>query len=256
MSRRVLAQMVVRNEAGRYLECVLEALGWAVDGIHVYDDLSSDDTMVVALNAGATVTRRPFLVPSFAEDESRFRQAAWMAMEDQLRPIPGRDWILAVDADELLVAPSGLGPAVDAAVAAYAGAVAVPIPEVFGLRPGADGAVIPMVRTDGLWAGLAGPRLAVFEHDGLFREQALAGGSVPSYVRAGAQSTANHGVELLHLGYVDPADRREKHQRYAGHAGQPGQNAAHVASILTTPYLEPWPGEVRVWRGLRGDDHG
>lgn len=249
MSRRLLAQMVVRNEANRYLEAVLESVSWAVDGIHVYDDLSTDTSMVLAMDAGATVTRRPPLVPSFAENESKFRQGAWMAMEERLRPAPG-DWILAIDADELLIAPDGLGPAIDAAEDAGASAVVVPIPEAFHLRHLADGRILPMVRTDGFWPTLTGVRLVAFEGGGRFRDQPLACGSVPTYVSAGAQSAATHGVELLHLGYVSPEDRRQKHQRYAGRVGH---NAAHVASILTTPFLKPWAGgDVQVWRGTRG----
>lgn len=126
----------------------------------------------------------------------------------------------------------------------------LPIPEVFDLTEGRHcGEVRPWVRTDGFWGALTAPRLVAYEPAGEFKAQALAGGSVPTYVSAGAQFPGTHGVELLHLGYAVLEDRLEKHRRYAG---VPGHSAAHIDSILTLGTLKPWRGDERIWRGQRG----
>lgn len=244
--------MVVRNEAQRYLEVVLTALVPHVDEVHVYDDLSSDDTVAMALANGARVTRRPPLVPSWAMDEGGFRQGAWWAMEEEMRPCPG-DWILAIDADEILIVPNdGLTPAIAGAADQGACAVVVPIPEVFELVPAAHHFryALPMLRVDGFWKDLSAPRLVAYQEGGTFKRQRLACGPVPQYAVKGPQLTDAHGVELLHLGYADPQDRRDKYQRYAG---EPGHSSAHIDSILKTPWLVPWEGgTLAIWRGRRG----
>lgn len=249
MSRRVIAHLVVRNEAHRWLEAVLSSLDGAVDAVHVYDDLSTDRSDVLAASAGAIVTRRLPYVPSWAEDEGACRQAGWNAMEEALRPGTG-DWILAIDADELLVSsPEGLAPAIDKAEYDDALAVTVPIPEIFGLDYHRPNLAQPLARVDGFWASLAQPRLVAHRPMSVFRTMKRACGSVPAYALEGRRSHHNRGVELLHLGYVDPEDRQEKAKRYEGDRRH---GAAHVASILGVPTLTPWPGgTIPVWRGWR-----
>jgi hypothetical protein len=236
--------MVVRDEADRYLECVFAALVPHVDVLHVYDDLSHDGSDLMALEAGAVVTRRTPLVRTFAEHEGIFRQTAWDAFAEAVRPCPG-DWVLAIDADEVLIAPQGLSAAIDAAESEGAAAVSVPIPEAFERDD--DGGML--VRTDGFWGGLSAPRLFRFRDGGAFRRVLMGCGSAPTYVHADPPATDNLGVQLLHLGYLDATDRKEKHDRYAG---RPGHSAAHVSSILTRPTVTRWNGpRVDVWRGRR-----
>jgi glycosyltransferase involved in cell wall biosynthesis len=235
--------MVARNEAGRYLDTVLAALSPFVHEIHIYDDLSTDDTPQLATGGyGARVTRRPPTVPAFLAHEGEFRQAAWRAFEEELRPC-GDDWVLCLDADEVLVAPDGLLPAINAA--GPCSSVVIPIPEVFGLAD--DGTVL--IRTDGFWRRLEAPRLIRYREGGLFRHAEMGCGSTPTYPNVDVQSMENKGVQLLHLGYLDGQDRIDKHNRYAGRTGH---SAAHVSSILTAPTLQAWQGpEVSIWRGRR-----
>lgn len=248
MSRRLLAHMVTRNEAHRYLDCVLSTLSPYVHEIHVYDDLSTDSTPQLAADYGGRVTRRPPNVPTFLAHEGQFRQAAWHAFEEEMRPGP-EDWVLCLDADELLVAPDGLLAAIDAAGACSS--VVIPIPEVFGHSAPAT-VLTPetvLVRVDGFWAGLEQARLLRFRQGGVFTNAVMGCGSTPSYASVEVSSTANAGVQLLHLGYLDPLDRIDKHNRYAGRTGH---SAAHVASILTPPTLTPWAGSpVKIWKGRR-----
>lgn len=242
MSRRLIAHMVTRNEADRYLDTVLASLALAVDEIHVYDDLSTDETPRLAASHGAWVTLRPPLVPSFATHEGEFRQAGWEAMEWAVRPCPG-DWVLCIDADEVLVAPDGLLPAIEAAGACSS--VGLPIPEVFGRTD--QGEIL--VRTDGFWRGLEAPRLVAYREGGRFRPVELACGATPCWPNVDVQSMENKGVQLLHLGYLDPLDRIDKHNRYAGRTGH---SAAHIDSILGRPTLVPWLGPpCEIWRGRR-----
>lgn len=240
MSSRIYAHMVARNEEHRYLEAVLAAIRPHVDVLHVYDDRSDDETPCMVIEGGGYCTIRDPSSPGF-DHEGEFRQAAWEAFQAVCRPSP-EDWVLAIDADELLVAPGGLSGAITAAGECLG--VVLPIPEVFGFQKGR-----PMVRTDGLWGAQDAPRLFRYQAGGLFNPQRLGCGSVPTYVTACVQSRENRGVQLLHLGYAEPGDRRAKHARYAG---QPGHSAAHIASILREPRLVPWDGPpVDVWRGRR-----
>lgn len=231
---------MTRNESHRYLTMVLKALRPHVDVIHLYDDRSSDDTVELAQDLGAVCSVRLPGLPSFADNEAAFREAGWRDFERVCVPVPA-DWILAVDADELLVAPQGLGAAIDAA--GPVGAVSLAIPEVFAV---ADG--VPMIRVDGYWRGLEAPRLFTYLEGGQFRPPPqVACGAVPSYVNQGVQSREAAGVTLLHLGYLDPDDRAGKFRRYAG---LPGHSKAHINSILRPPTLMVWPGgPINVWRG-------
>jgi len=238
----VYAHMVTRNEEYRYLDCVLAAARRFVDVIHVHDDLSTDDTRGLAMIGGTVVTMRDVDEPAFASDEGAFRQAAWTAFERSCGPAVG-DWVLALDADELLVGGIGLPSAIREAAAIGAKAVNLPIPEVFRLDD--DGTAF--VRTDGAWRGQEAPRLFSYLRGGRFRQVTMACGSTPTYVDDGLVLAENYRVELAHLGYATVEDRQDKFRRYYG---QPGHSMAHVASILTQPTLEPYH-QVPAWRGRR-----
>jgi hypothetical protein len=232
--------MVTRNEAARYLQSVLRALSPWVDVMHVHDDRSDDDTVGLALAEGAACTRRDPDAASFATSEGVFRQDAWRAFEVACAPEPD-DWVLAIDADELLVVEEA--PPRYVAANAGAGSVVLPIPEVFRLD--SDGTA--HVRTDALWSGLRAPRLFVYQAGATFPAVPLACGSWPTYVSSRPQSTANEGIALAHLGYADRDDRLDKFRRYYN---RPGHSAAHIASILTPPRLEPYR-PLTAWRGVR-----
>lgn len=240
MSRPIFAHMVVRNEAGRYLQAVLRALaGGGVTHVHVYDDASTDHTVALAEAEGAVVTKGG---ADFLEHEGRCRFVAWLAFELAMAPEAG-DWVLAVDADEILVT-TDLAAEVEAAVAARPGVVSleVPIPEVFDLDDG-----VPLIRTDGFWATLAQPRLFRYAPGGTFRDAPLACGSVPTY--AARASARARDVQLLHLGYLDPADRTAKFNRYYGKAGH---SMAHISSIVLPGRRKRWFGpHPPIWRGER-----
>ena len=242
---RVIAHLVARNEADRYLDSVLAAL--PTPYVHLYDDQSTDDTVAIAQRRGAQVRRRPEIVPAFMDDEGAFRQAAWDSMVDTMRPEAG-DWVLALDCDEFLVGDGDLADVVSEAILAAqeAGAVGIqlPIPEIWDISRGE-----PWQRLDGFWAGLAAPRLFAYRPLGRFRRAVLGCGSVPTYVTQGYLSPHTYGLAIAHLGYADVEDRSQKYQRYAG---TPGHNPAHILSIRTAPLLGRAPFSLpTVNRGAR-----
>ncbi len=241
----LLAHLVARNEADRYLDAALAAL--PTELVHVYDDRSTDATVEVARQHGAVVGTRAADEPSFMEHEGQFRQAAWQSFESCLLPQVG-DWVLAVDCDEFLVASGDLCLALAAAieVARDIGAVGVdlPIPEIWDFCEGQA-----WQRLDGYWAMLSAPRLFAYQPGGRFVDQAMACGSVPTYVREGFVSQDTCGLAIAHLGYLDPADRVIKYERYSG---VPGHSSTHVKSIRQSAQLGVVDWQMpAVWRGTR-----
>lgn len=243
---KIVAHIVARNEADRYLPAVIAQLRlFGVNEVAVFDDQSTDDTVNVALKAGAIVRVRGDDEPSFADNEALFRQAGWEWMLERTCP----DMVLAIDADELLVVTDGPVPSLrsalyDAAtVAARWGAAVVKIIEVWGIQDG-----VPMERVDGWWGTIRGVRLASASLDPMFAGQAMGGGSVPTANMQAAPLGVVSAVAIAHLGYLRTADRYAKHNRYHGVRGH---NPQHVASILTNPtltsrpLLAPWPEGLR-----------
>jgi hypothetical protein len=235
---RVIAHMVAKDEAGRYLRDSLAWLSTFVDDIHVYDDRSADDTADVAASSGAIVKTRPVDSPSFMEHEGLFRQAAWLDMEEQLRPSPD-DLVVSVDADEFMVS-SGVDErtALDYLATIDEWQVCrVNVVEVY------DGyGDILYARTDGYWGSISGCRIARWRPGGIFQNRRMGCGSLP-YRSTAEDEIYDAGLAILHMGYVRQEDRLEKHARYSS---VPGHNPRHVASILSRPVLERWDGRVPV----------
>ncbi|AWV35702.1 glycosyltransferase [Paenibacillus odorifer] len=91
---RLTAIMQVRNEAGRYLEQVLEELSELVDDIVIVDDGSTDNTAQLCLSF-AKVKKLVTLQSSLFNREWELRQTLW-----ELAVSTNPDWLLSVDADE------------------------------------------------------------------------------------------------------------------------------------------------------------
>lgn len=91
---RLTAIMQVRNEAGRYLEQVLEELSEFVDDIVIVDDGSTDNTAQLCLSF-AKVKKLVTLQSSLFNREWELRQTLW-----ELAVSTNPDWLLSVDADE------------------------------------------------------------------------------------------------------------------------------------------------------------
>lgn len=229
---KIVAMMVVKNEADRYLS---ECLRWTktfVDDIYIYDDQSTDDTIGVATLCGVWNTVRPKGVPSFLEHEGKFRQAAWDWMCEKA-DIQRGDWVFALDADEFYVDARGErdGLELDIAASTEDDAIHFEIPEIFAESPDAL-----FQRVDGWWGSIQGTRLVRWNPNERFQERKLGCGSVPRPHRG----IMSHGY-ILHFGYLRQKDRLEKHQRYTAHLGHGND---HVKSILYPPTLEVWEGPL------------
>ena len=92
----IYAQMVGRNEEGRFLEEVLERLSQQVDGIVFTDDCSTDNTSKIAEKYCHVYSTPEQL---FTKHEGQLRAFAWSNMCQHAKL---GDWIVAIDCDEML----------------------------------------------------------------------------------------------------------------------------------------------------------
>lgn len=235
----LIGHMVVRNEMGRYLPDTLAWLAELADGrLLVYDDQSTDGTAgYVSSEMRLPLAIRSDDTPSFSEDESAFREAAWRVLEQAYWPTTD-DWILSIDADEFLVTnhPGGTSVHVSELIADAtdnATAVTFPVAEVFG----ESDEKWPLLRTDGYWDRIQACRLVKWRPGGTFHPRREGGGSVPSAWPK--PNTTNQDLSILHYGYTTPEDRAAKHLRYRYGAGH---NPVHIASIQRQPRLTKWTG--------------
>lgn len=244
---KVYGLVVTRNECDRYLQA---CLAWHVpmlDGVLVYDDTSTDDTFNVVAPSGASFTIKPDVVPTFMEHEGRFRQDSLDALAICYELNEG-DWVFVIDTDEFVVADKGDRSKAIRALASQADkesckSASIPRPEMWSIDP-------PQIRVDGLWGGIRCTRLFRWEPGGRLSDKAMGCGNEPTYVNEG-KVFQQSAVRMLHVGYVDPDDRKEKFDRYSNLKSH-GHNDKHIKSILDDPRLVRYSGAMpNVWRGVR-----
>lgn len=224
---RLLANMVARNEADRYLIEVLSHLSGYVDQIVFTDDASTDDTPEIALGAGAKVRRLDD--PLFTRNEGLLRNIAWQHLCDYAEP---GDWILAIDADELMFGLESLQNLINQS--RY---------DVLGItfyhmwNPA-------QYRTDKAWRPTIGSRLFRFVPGGEFVQRKMACGSEPTYVQElirQGKFLPHTPLKMMHLGYLLDADKVAKYKRYMELDGGDFHSRAHLESILDpNPTLVDW----------------
>ena len=229
---KLIAQMVGRNEEGRYLEEVLKHTAGIVDEIVFTDDCSDDRTFEIAKSYGAHTYKMP--EPTFEKNEALLRSTAWSNLQSHAEL---GDWILAVDCDEKLYAET-------------------PNFEMSKLLKTDQYDVINIrfyhmwnethFRIDKAWRPTNSSRLFRFFYGGQFNDRQLACGSEPMYVntliRRGRYLT-NSGLAMQHLGYVRDEDKQAKYERYMRLDGGDFHARAHLESIIDPdPELLPWGG--------------
>ncbi len=235
---RIIASIVLKNEADRYLQSWLDWNESWWDELFVYDDQSTDDTISVCAAYTDSIVRRPDHISSFLDHEGEFRGAAWAALEEACSPTE-EDWIFAIDADEFLC---GSTPEVDvkwtltclARLSDGYDAYDVQIPEMWNLDP-------LMRRMDGYWgAQMFRPEYMRYRPDGKFRNKKMGCGSGPTY----SYDNRLHiplAMDLLHFGHARPEDRKTRYDRYMS-VPDHGHSQKHISSIMRSPTLEPWKG--------------
>lgn len=229
----LIALMPTFNEGSRYLKESLEHLAPHVDSIVVYDDRSTDDTVEIAKEWTSFVFVRCEDRPSFRQHEGQFRQDAWRAMESVLWPSDQKDWILAIDADELLHNAESLPTLMDDRQI-----------DVYGMT------FYHMwnetqYRIDKAWKPGIFTRLYRYYNGGEFAQRALACGSTPTYVsnmvRRGIRFQPMTRLRMQHMGYARDEDKQMKHDRYMDLDGGKFHSLSHLESIIDEkPELVDW----------------
>jgi glycosyltransferase involved in cell wall biosynthesis len=225
----LIANMVGRNEANRYLVGVLGRLQSFVDRICFTDDASDDATPTLAELFGADVEQTNRCL--FAQDEHLLRTIAWRHLERLAR---AGDWVLAIDCDEVFHGQARLPALLDRA---DLDVLAVTLFNMWNET---------QVRVDGHWHPSFLYRLFRFYPGGEFADQKLACGSAPSYVHQAidaGRSLSDTGLVIQHFGYASPGDKLSKYRRYIELDGGRYHPLAQLRSILDpTPTLVDWNG--------------
>jgi glycosyltransferase involved in cell wall biosynthesis len=234
----IIGSMVVKNEVDRYLQASLTRLLECCHKVFVVDDQSDDDSADLAREMGCTVWVRDDATPSFKENESAFRQAAWSVMGTTLK-LKDRDWILSLDADECFLGTFNKNKEL-VRQADHRVCFSLPVPEAWSVNP-------IQVRTDGYWNNNYSRRFARYDKNRKFLDATMGCGSVPYHTGPSTELASHMGI--LHFGYADEEDRKKKYEFY--HNRIHGHSNSHIESILKKPKLEPFEFEYDFWRGIK-----
>lgn len=237
--------MNTRNELGRYLKLTVPALAEFCDEIRINDDGSTDGTFEWLLEQPkVSVQRNPG--PTWRENEGELHQTLldWTIAAEPTH-------VLAIDADEIVVGGERLREVAEEN----------PAQRTFTLR------MVEIwrrdthpwqMRVDGRW----GPRPVgifygmprqlprrYFQGKGEWRiwGRKMAGGRVPRVIRTDQihGDPMESGVDILHLGWSDPAERAGRYQRYVELDGGNFHAKKHLDSImLPDAEIELQPYEV------------
>ena len=245
MNGRIYALMVTHNEADRYLQDALAWLTAQVNGVFVYDDQSTDDTLKVAQSftpLGVHTWKRT-KPPSFLEHEGRFRTMALRAMEAKFC-FTEDDWVFMADADEFFV-PFGetLWDLVDMADPGNI-AIRIRIHSVWEQR-----CKELWHRIDGPWDTLYEPRLWKWREGLAFADKPMACRNEPVMVtmQPGNIASIPTGSAILHYGYASQRDRMHRYKRYT-ELPDHGHSDAFIESIVDDRV------NLMLWRGSRPAD--
>ena len=228
---RLIANMVARNEADRFLPEVLDHLKGIVDEIVFSDDASTDETIQVAREAGAHVYESPWGHPMFTEDESKLRQWSWGNLEQHAQP---GDWIIAIDADEKLYETFDGVTVRDLMFEDY---------DVINIK------FVHMwsdthFRVDKLWKPSNSFRMFKYREGATYRNRKLACGAEPAYVIDAVRKgryLIQSGLVMQHLGYAKDEDKKMKYDRYMTLDKGEFHNIRHLISIMDRdPELVEW----------------
>ncbi|MFZ5595901.1 MAG: glycosyltransferase family 2 protein [Bacillota bacterium] len=227
---KITLAMLVRNEAGRFLERVLAHAAGYIDSAVILDDASEDETAKVCRRAlkGVPLTLVSNEKPMF-ENEIVLRKQLW-----QLATDTGPDWILILDADELFE---------DKAVREIPLLASNPEVEAYYFRL-YDMWSETHYREDRFWQAHLLYRPFMVRHipgfTCLWRETPQHCGRFPANITdlKGEKSQ----LRIRHLGWMRPEDRLAKYYRYK--KMDPGGRYGSMEQYLSI--LDPKPG-LKAW---------
>lgn len=231
----IYAQMVGRNEEGRFLEPVLERLSGQVDKIIFTDDCSDDNTAKIAAKyANVYSTNEPL----FSKHEGQLRAFAWGNLSAHAKL---GDWVIAIDCDEMLYHQG------DNDIASVLQQSEYDVVNVrFAHMWNED-----EYRVDKLWRPNNSSRIFRFKDNGGFANRRLACGSEPTYVVDWVRQRnfwLNSGLVMKHLGYVNDSDKIKKYERYSTLDGGEFHAINHINSIIDkNPTLLNWE---KTWKTI------
>jgi glycosyltransferase involved in cell wall biosynthesis len=239
----IIGAMLVRNEAGRYLERVLEQIRSVCDEIVVLDDASTDDTVEICRRYGAYIEATE--MSYFGENELYLRKRLWFKAQAWAET---GDWILCLDADETIPNIDRLPEIVKEAAVRGADSIGFRLHDMWGETHYRDDAQWSAHRR--LW-----PMCVKVDRDKNYRwnEQPLHCGRFP--VNA-AERIYDPRMDLQHWGWSREEDRRRKYDFYKRIDTNGHGNAVQYESILDpTPKLRKFGAkQVLIGAPVRQDE--
>lgn len=237
---KLVAMMITRNEADRFLRWTIPSLLTYVDEIRVIDDDSKDGTHTILQQYGCVVKRNDR--PLFYEHEGRARNAL---LDWTLEGNPTH--VIAIDADELVAEGVAVRDAIERNTSA-SGVWNLTMEEVWK----ADDNFL-YERNDGQWGSRKVPILfavpEVRDRNWRIADRALACGREPMTVaRAGIRRAPTVG-SVFHLGWANQKERQQRYDRYVKHDNGAFHASDHLLSIMfddTRVGLSPrrWPDNL------------
>lgn len=215
----LIANMVIRNEADRYLDQVLLDLLTYVDKIVITDDCSTDNTVEIASEYTNHIYKTD--EPLFTVDEGKLRQIGWNNLNKHA--IKG-DWILCIDADEIVWPTTK--PIMDLVRTNRYDVIALEFINMW---------TPTHYRVDKLWKPMYCTKLFRYMEGGVIKDRKLACGSEPTYVEKAIKMgrwLKDSGLKIQHLGYMRDDDKKAKYDRYMEIDGGKYHAGSHIKSIM------------------------
>ena len=218
--------MLVRNEAGRYLERVLEQMAKVCDKIIVLDDCSTDNTPEICKEYGAEVF--PSIQSYWGTDELKQRKRLW---ELATKQADENTWILCLDADETIPQIEKLPDKIKLAEQYDCKGLAFNLYDMWDETH---------YRDDDLWNAHARDWIMCVRYDPakeyIWRETPLHCGRFPLNA---CDVIGQTGLAIQHWGWAREADRQAKYKRYmeADAEGKSGSMAQYESILDPNPVL-------------------
>jgi glycosyltransferase involved in cell wall biosynthesis len=241
MALKLVASVMARNEAGRFLEPWVPHLLEFCDAVYAFDDGSTDDTAQKLADLGAVVYSQNNSTFFAHEGQARQRALEWTLSGDPTH-------IVNLDLDEFVSDGAALRRLV---ASSQSSEFALKITEIWRAL---DECLC--VRVDGGWRPHLIPALWRVPSDTRrlrIADRALACGRVPVSVDQRAGYATSTGVQLLHFGWANEAERVARHQRYAVADGGRFHRSQHLDSIMwpdSQVAMHPfdWPAGLLPYR--------